>query len=78
MASSNNSASATSQGSYISGATGLSKLEIDCTSYNQMDVSVSGESKKEPQRTQTLMTTKIAECEIGQGEEATDMDVDIE
>ena len=84
MASSNNSASATSHGSYKSvgsyksGATGLSKLEIDCTSYNQMDVSLSGESKKEPQRTQTLITTKIAECEGGQGEEATDMDVDME
>lgn len=33
----------TSQGSNISGVSHLSRMEIDCTSYNQMNVSISGE-----------------------------------
>mmetsp|Transcript_6677 Transcript_6677/g.12550 ORF Transcript_6677/g.12550 Transcript_6677/m.12550 type:complete len:455 (-) Transcript_6677:88-1452(-) len=38
------SQASTSHNSYVSGATNLSKMEIDCTSYDCMNVSVSGEA----------------------------------
>jgi hypothetical protein len=41
---SSQASTATSYNSYNSGATNLSKMEIDCSSYDCMDVSVSGET----------------------------------
>lgn len=40
---SSQASTSTSYNSYVSGATNLSKMEIDCTSYDCMDVSLSGE-----------------------------------
>lgn len=39
---SSQASTSTSYNSYVSGASNLSKMEIDCTSYNGMDVSVTG------------------------------------